>query len=106
MKRTEPDPVPSPVNPRGVKRARRPAAHFLDLDQIDHLLETAWGLAREDRTQYANALRTEVAIFTGLRTGELHNLCPEDIREDGTLAVRMAPNLKMGKPRVTGFVNG
>lgn len=85
------------------KVAVRPAAHFLDLAQIDHILESAWNLATHDRQTYGNALRVEVAVMTGLRLAELHNLRPVDLRDNGTVQVRMG---KGRKPRQTAFLNG
>lgn len=90
----------------GLKRLRRPAANYLDLDQIEHLLETAWNLVDRDatdRTAFANALRVELATFTGMRTAEIHALTPRDILEDGSIHVRRG---KGSKPRITYCLNG
>lgn len=104
------------TRPASRRRARRPAAHHLDLDATLHTISTSWALAaraRDGRT-FANALRWETKVMTGLRIGELHNLRASDIRPDGTVNVRMlrpedSPwrrGLKLAKPRVTAFVNG
>lgn len=82
---------------------RRPAGHFLDLQQIQHLSATAWDLGGEDRRQYGNALRANVQIATGLRIAELHALRREDVRPNGTLHVRSG---KGSKPRSTVFLDG
>lgn len=85
------------------QRIKRPAAHFVDLDQIGHLSDTAWDLSSIDRRAYGNALRVQVQITTGLRIEELHNLRPIDLRPDGTVSVRMG---KGSKPRTTVFLDG
>lgn len=89
---------------------RRPAAHFLDLDQIAHLTETAWDLADtaarlglHTRPTYANALKVQTQIATGLRVAELHNLHPTDLHDNGTLTVRRG---KGWKPRKSVFLDG
>lgn len=82
---------------------RRPAAHFLDLDQIKHVSDTAWDLAVTDRRAWGNALRVQAQIATGLRVAELHNLRPNDLHANGTVTVRRG---KGCKPRKTVFLDG
>lgn len=99
---TAPTPPGTP-GAKKLKRPRRPAAHFLDLERIDHLSRAAWALGSEDHTAYQNALRWEFATFTSLRGAELEDLTFNDIHHDGTVTVRMG---KGSKPRVAAFING
>jgi integrase len=82
---------------------KRPAGDYLAESEIARLREAAWRLAEDDRTAYSNALRVDVALFTGLRIRELHALRVSDVRDDGTLNVRDG---KGAKPRVAAFVDG
>lgn len=88
------------------RRARRPNWHYFDLAEVERLLDIAEALGRTHKRGAANALRVRVAVYTGLRAGELHALEPDDVRPDGTVLVRMQPHLKRQKPRVAAFVDG
>jgi integrase len=89
-----------------LRRARRPEPHFLTLPEIEALINACHRIAHASKRDRANALRVELAIFTGLRPSEIHNLRRDDLRSDGTIAVRMGPHLKRQKPRIAAFVNG
>jgi integrase len=91
-------------NPRA--RARRPDWHYLSLEEVETVVDTAWRLARARPILTGHALRAELAIYAGLRSGELHALARDDVRDDGTILVRMRPGLKRQKPRVAALVNG